>query len=291
MARVPRSGAPGRRPAEVRTLRRSASMTSSSSTSFRLRALALVALGLNVAFNAVYDRIGLPLRSVRAVSDEYQTLFTPAPYAFAIWGVLYTALAVYAIAALLPRQRAVRVHDRIAPPFIAFQLLASVWIAVFASGHAALSTAIVLVMLGVAMTMVQRAASGASEVRHGNLLLLPFTALLGWLSVAAIASVSQAGVALGLSPKLVAPAIAMLVVALLLGLAMAVRFADAAYLAVVCWASVALAVAQRGVADAFADLAIVVATASGLAVVSVLALHAYRALAPGLARHAPTSAT
>lgn len=262
---------------------------SSSSTSFRLRALALLALASNVAFNAVYDRVGLPLSSVRAVSDRYETLFTPASYAFAIWGVLYAALAAWCVVALVPGQRAARVHDRIAPPFIAFQILASVWIATFASGHPVASTAIVLVMVGLGAIMVRRAAEGTTEVRHGNLLLLPFTALLGWLSVAAIASVSQTGVALGLSPKLLAPAIVMLIVALLLGLAMAVRFADAAYLAVVCWASIALAVAQRGETDVFADLAIVVATASGVAVVALLMLHAYRALAPGAPPHDPLS--
>jgi len=55
-----------------------------------------------VVFGA--DKIG-GLPDNATLSDKYQTLITPAPYAFAIWGIIFTSELVFVIAQALPAYR------------------------------------------------------------------------------------------------------------------------------------------------------------------------------------------
>lgn len=48
-------------------------------------------------------RAGLPDNA--ELSNKYQTLVTPAPYAFAIWGIIFTAELIWTIAQVLPNYR------------------------------------------------------------------------------------------------------------------------------------------------------------------------------------------
>jgi len=134
------------------------------------------------------------------------------------------------------------------------------------------------------MALVRRCAIGAGGVPNPHLVLAPFTMLLGWLSVAMIANASEAVVAHGGSAHDAPWAIVMLTVALVLGLLVALRFADGVYLAVLCWASIALAVAQADASHTFASFAIGVAVVSGLASLAVLALLIARLGLPRLAK-------
>jgi hypothetical protein len=255
-----------------------------------VRVLALFAVIANVVFNGVYDRLGLGLADIRTVSDRYETLFTPAPYAFAIWGAIYSGLIAYAVFALLPSQRDVTVHDRIARPFILLNVLASLWVAVFTSDHPAAAVPVVAAMVLTGMTLVRRAAAGAPTLRFPHLVMAPFSLLLGWLSVATIANVSAACVAHGASPRETVWAVVMLGVALALGLLVALRFADAVFLAVVCWSSIALARAQYGASELFGDFAIGVAVLSGLASLTVTVLLLVRHYGPpGTTTHRATA--
>ncbi len=237
-----------------------------------LRGLALISVIANVAFNALYEHLGLGLENIRTLSDRYHTLFTPAPFAFAIWGAIYLSLTAYAIFALLPSQREITLHDRLAPPFILANVLGSAWIVTFTTDHPALAALVLAANLVVAMALVRRCAIGGGEVPSPHLVLAPFTMLLGWLSVAMIANASEAIVAHGGSAYDTPWAIVMLTVALVLGLLVALRFADGVYLAVLCWASIALAIGQADTSHGFAGFAIGVAVVSGLASLAVIAL-------------------
>eukprot|EP00535_Pseudo-nitzschia_heimii_P008152 CAMPEP_0197183962 /NCGR_PEP_ID=MMETSP1423-20130617/8886_1 /TAXON_ID=476441 /ORGANISM="Pseudo-nitzschia heimii, Strain UNC1101" /LENGTH=110 /DNA_ID=CAMNT_0042634651 /DNA_START=59 /DNA_END=388 /DNA_ORIENTATION=- len=56
-------------------------------------------------FGTLYgtSRAGLP--DVGELTHEYQTLITPAPYAFVIWGIVFTAELVWTVAQLTPTYR------------------------------------------------------------------------------------------------------------------------------------------------------------------------------------------
>lgn len=250
-----------------------------------LRSLALVSVLANVAFNALYEHLGLGLEDIRTLSDRYETLFTPAPFAFVIWGAIYIALIAYAIYALLASQRDVLLHDRLAPAFIALNVLGSVWIAVFTSDHPAASVVAIIAMLGCAIWLMRRVGIAAPTLARPRLMIAPFSLQLGWLSVASIASVSQACVAHGASRHDTVWAIVMLAIALALGLLVALRFADAVFPGVICWSSIALAVAQRQDSVVFSDVAIAVAALSGLASIAVIGVLISRRVGPGLPSH------
>src|SRR5215217_2610940 len=85
---------------------------------FGRRVLALVAILANVAFNYVYSMLPLGLPDMKTASDRYPNLFTPAPYAFSIWGLIYLSWIVYAIVGLLPSRRENPLFDRTAGALI-----------------------------------------------------------------------------------------------------------------------------------------------------------------------------
>eukprot|EP00535_Pseudo-nitzschia_heimii_P001126 CAMPEP_0197173288 /NCGR_PEP_ID=MMETSP1423-20130617/277_1 /TAXON_ID=476441 /ORGANISM="Pseudo-nitzschia heimii, Strain UNC1101" /LENGTH=331 /DNA_ID=CAMNT_0042622083 /DNA_START=62 /DNA_END=1057 /DNA_ORIENTATION=- len=63
----------------------------------------VLAYGSYFAASYGCSRAGLPDNG--ELSDKYQTLITPAPYAFAIWGIIFTAELVWTIAQLTPTYR------------------------------------------------------------------------------------------------------------------------------------------------------------------------------------------
>ena len=56
-----------------------------------------VVIAATIAFNAIASTGGINGNTVGGISDKYDTLFTPAGYAFAIWGIIYLALIAFAI--------------------------------------------------------------------------------------------------------------------------------------------------------------------------------------------------
>ncbi len=49
------------------------------------------------------------------VSDKYSTLFTPAGYAFSIWGLIYLALGAYVVYQAFWARQDEPLYDRLAP--------------------------------------------------------------------------------------------------------------------------------------------------------------------------------
>src|SRR5204863_4045711 len=124
-----------------RVCSRSVAMVSQAPTSpktviqYPWRIAALVSVFANVTFNVMNGRVGTPSPTVADISDRHATLFTPAGFAFGIWGLIYGATLLYAVSALLPRQLEVRMHDRIAPWLLAASALSSLWVVCFTTEH------------------------------------------------------------------------------------------------------------------------------------------------------------
>ena len=247
-----------------------------------LRAGALVAVLANVVFNAVHVELGVG-RDAAAITRMHDNLFVPASYAFGIWGVIYLSFVAYMVFTLTPGQRDVLVHDRVAPPLIAANLLMSLWVAAFAYDMTTTSVFIMIAILGFGITAYSRAFD-AARAGYPRLWLAPFSLFLGWLSVATIANVALALVATGATHGYsVGWAIVMLAVAVGLSMMMALRFQDALFSGAVAWGSLALAVSAYGV-----SLSFTIAAAFAAALLSVLSVRvwAMRRLgeAPGVAR-------
>ena len=207
------------------------------------RIAALGAIVANVLFNYISSRGN----SVGKISDDYPSLFTPAGYAFAIWGLIYAASLLYSVMALLPNQLEVRMHDRVAPWLLAVNVLSSVWILAFTNESFGASVLIILAMLAVAIVMYVRAAAHVKSEEMSLWWRVPFGLWLGWLSVATIANIGIALLAAGWDGSpLSQPVWASLMLCVAAGLALAVNilYKDPVVPLVVTWAATAIAVAR-----------------------------------------------
>jgi len=206
-----------------------------------------VAVVANITFNCVNGRIGSPTQTVAEVSDKYHNLFTPADYAFGIWGLIYAATLVYAVMAILPSQLQVRLHDRIAPWLLLTNALGSLWASLFVAEQMPLSLLVILAMLGSCAAMYGIASSHVVGEHLSHWWRVPFGLWLGWLLVATIANSAVLLVWAGFVDWPLAGPIAAALMLLLVGgaaLAASTLFLDPVVPLVISWASAAIAVEQ-----------------------------------------------
>ena len=210
------------------------------------QALVLVAGIATIAFNGISQSIPVGGRTSADISNQYTTYFTPANYAFAIWGVIYLLLLGYAIYQALPAQRENPNARKIGWLFILSCVLNCVWITLFQYDQILISVFVIVAFLITLIAIYVRLDIGRGKVSAADrwLLHLPFSVYLGWLSVATIANISVLGVAQNWGDLfgIAAPAWAaiMLVVATLVGLAIAATRRDVAFVLVLVWAFIAI---------------------------------------------------
>lgn len=66
-------------------------------TKSSIKILVLVTFLVMVAINALANILPINGQTTGGVSDSYKNLFAPAGITFAIWGLIYLALAAYTI--------------------------------------------------------------------------------------------------------------------------------------------------------------------------------------------------
>jgi hypothetical protein len=207
----------------------------------RWRWLALAVVAANVAFNYLSQRLPFGEGSIEAVSARYDSLFTPAGYAFAIWGLIYAATIAYVVHQLLPSQRNADAHDRLSRPLIVLNVLAMAWIAVFRFGLITVSVLVIAAMLATSVLYFVRARGAVVRRELGRWVVLPATLWFAWLSVAVIANTSLWTVAMDWTGGIqVEWTLAMIAIATLLGVGVGYRYRSWVYPLVIAWAGVAI---------------------------------------------------
>lgn len=230
-----------------------------------LRHLAnVVAFVAVVIVNALANTLPLNGLSTGAISDSYPSLFTPAGYVFAIWGLIYLLLGVFVIYQALPAQRDNVRLERLGYLFVVSCAFNVAWLFAW---HYLQITLSMLLMLGLLATLIliyQRLGVGQGKVSRGESLAvrLPFSVYLGWITVATVANTSVFLLELGVRGGWTAPfwAFVALAAATLIGLTMLRRRGDVAFVGVLIWAFVGIAARQWG-GEALLVLAAVVAAA------------------------------
>jgi tryptophan-rich sensory protein len=220
--------------------------THSPATDTLRQVLVLVAAVTTIAFNGISQAIPVGGRTSADVSNLYSTFFTPANYAFSIWGVIYLLLIAFAVYQMLPAQRNNSNARKVGWLFILSCILNCGWIVLFQSDQILLSTFVIVAFLLTLIAIYVRLGIGSAHVSTADrwFVHLPFSVYLGWLSVATIANISVLGVAqkwgdlLGIA----APtwAAIMLVVATMVGLIIAITRHDVGFVMVFVWAFIAI---------------------------------------------------
>ncbi len=227
--------------------------TNSKSADLLRQAAVVLATIATIAYNGVSQALPVGGRTSADVSNQYTTYFTPANYAFSIWGVIYLLLAAFTVYQALPDQREAPSLRRIGWLYVLSCVFNCAWITLFQYDLILPSVAVIVAFLLTLIAIYLRLHDGraASSTAERWLVRLPFSVYLGWLSVATIANVAVFGVAQNWDAPLgiAGPAWAaiMLVVAALLGLIMATTRRDIGFVGVLVWAFVAIINKQAGI--------------------------------------------
>jgi hypothetical protein len=143
----------------------------------------------------------LPLNGVTAgeVSDALYTYFTPANFAFSIWGLIYLGLTGFVVYQALPSQRDNPMMRRIGYPFALTSLLNAVWLFAWHYEYFVLSVVLMLALLATLLTIYVRLDLGLpadkrrldfSNWADRWLVHIPFSLYTAWITVATVANVA-----------------------------------------------------------------------------------------------------
>lgn len=161
------------------------------------RWIALLIVLINVAFSNFPEYV-ISGPTVAEISQQYNSLFTPAIYSFVIWHLICLSFVVYAIYQLLPAQREDRLYDQLAQPFILSNLFAICWVISFRMNIIWLSLFFIVCMLFTALMMYTRVRDAVLRDEYSNWLSVPFSLFAGWLSFATITNASMVLISLGM---------------------------------------------------------------------------------------------
>ncbi|MGN7158339.1 hypothetical protein [Sphingomonas sp. SAFR-052] len=156
-------------------------------------------------------------RTIGAQSNAVRTLVTPAGWAFAIWGALYTGALVFAIYQALPSQRDNPLLARLRGPAAGAFFGNALWAAYTqVAGLGVPSVAIILFTLLCLLKSYRILSTSPMGFTTGErwCAVLPLTALASWLTVASIVNIAATlrahGVYFGGETPVVAAAIVVL---------------------------------------------------------------------------------
>lgn len=215
-----------------------------------LRWLNVVSFIGTVTLNALASTGAISGKGIGDVSRQYQTEITPASYAFSIWGVIYTLVALFCIFQALPQQQSSElIFIKIGWLFPLSNLFNVLWIMVFCWGTEATTWVSTPLIAGILVTLVlahQRCQSWltadrtVAEVVCIDCMLSMYG---GWVTVATVVNTSAAFVSSGattLGWTASGWTIVMLVIAAIINLLMLWRCNDSIWGLVFTWASVAI---------------------------------------------------
>ncbi|NGM67085.1 tryptophan-rich sensory protein [Sphingobacterium sp. SGR-19] len=131
--------------------------------------------------------------TMATISDRYANFFTPAGYAFSIWGIIYLGLlgfVLYTGRGLFTRKETDSVLFKIRWLFVFTCLANSLWVVAWLNDYIGLSV-IIMVTLLVALLkiiLVTRMELDYHPLRRYFFVFWPFALYAGWISVALIAN-------------------------------------------------------------------------------------------------------
>jgi len=224
---------------------------------------------LTVSVNALANILPLGGNTTAEVSDAYPTLLTPAGYVFSIWGIIYALLLVFTVYQAYQNREAPFL-SKISLFFLLSSLVNVFWLFLWHYEQIIPSVALMFVLLATLVVIYLRLQIGKSNVSLKEKLCvhLPFSVYLGWITIAAIANVASALVAVnwdGWGLTAVNWASLMTIIALVVTLTVIVTRKDVAYSLVILWALGGIIVKQAAYEN-------IVLTAEVSAVIVVIAL-------------------
>lgn len=196
--------------------------------------------------------VALPLngKTTGEISGNINSLFTPAPYTFMIWGLIYILLLGFVIYGLMPKQKQNACIDSIGIAFFISSILNALWLFAWHYEKLWLSLIIMVLLLFTLIKIYNRVNKNCVNKNGDNKFArIPFSIYLAWISIATIANVSVVLKAtgwngLGLSETVWT--VIVLVFALILSLYVSIKNDDLVYLLTTAWALIGILVRHCG---------------------------------------------
>lgn len=211
-------------------------------THLLLRILNAASLLLALAANGLANFLRLGGLKTGDISALYPSLFTPAPYAFFIWAVIYLLLIGFALFQFgvfdKTGARSTAAVEQVGGFFIANCLFNSAWIVSWHMQRLGLCVLLIFAMLITLIAITGRLRGFDTSTRERWLVCAPFSLYFGWVTVASIACVAVWLVQIQWNGwGLNAPfwTIVTLVLGCVIGTATALRRRDWLYAAAVAW--------------------------------------------------------
>ncbi len=157
--------------------------------------LNLFSVILVIAVNYVSQALRLNNTTIGEISSKYDNLFTPASYAFAIWGIIFLSLLAYGIFQIRRAFFSDKPSAFITQTgywFFTANILNSVWVIAFVYDYTGLS---VMIMIGILFSLIKIILNTNMERWDASkstiaFIWWPICLYSGWISVATIANVS-----------------------------------------------------------------------------------------------------
>lgn len=223
-----------------------------------------LALGSTIFINYLSNTGLLNNTTIGEISDDYKSLFTPAGYTFAIWGIIYLLLFTFAI--YQGRSLFVKVKEdcfvlKIGWWFVASCLFNSLWVFAWIYEYTGLSCIFIFLLLFSLLKIVVNNRMQLDEERFPIIVFViwPFVVYAGWVTVASIANVSTYLIKLGWDGFQLSEttwAVILIVIAVSLNQFMLRKRNMIAFALVGAWALIGIANANKTSNDVVTNLAI-----------------------------------
>ncbi len=212
--------------------------------------LVIIAL---IIWNYLANTLGIKGNTVGSLSEEYNNLFTPAGYAFAIWGLIFLGLLAHGIFQVYRAFSERQSGDFIlmmGPWLILANLANGVWLWVWLNEYTLLSVIIMFVILTALIVIILKLNMERYDAPRAIIFWVwwPISLYSGWIAVAAIANVAAYLAKIDWQGPLseVTWTIIMIIVATGLNLLMIYRRNMREFAAVGIWALVAISLRHWG---------------------------------------------
>ncbi len=242
-------------------------MTKNPFAADRLRAwLVLLATVATIVFNALAAAGYVNGVTPDVISDRYQTIVTPAGYAFSIWSLIYVGLIGFSLIQLLPGN--LERFRRVRSAYILSCALNCAWI-YFWHADQILICLVLILALTITVGLVNKWLPSDGSNFEANFSRATFGIYLGWLSAASLVNLTVLfrHLNIDLGGGETAFGVLLIVVASALGIFYRVRLGNFFAPLAIAWALTAIAVKQSGrtaivTAAAFGVIACLIASLS-----------------------------
>lgn len=212
-------------------------MKNHSVSGWIVRIVSALSYVVMVAVNGLANALPLYGVTTGAVSDSYVNLFAPAGVTFAIWGVIYTLLAILVIQSFLTNDHEPLLH-KVLWAFSVSSWANTLWV-IFWHQHAIGVTLILIVIVFVSLWVAVLTLNKIPDKAISRWIVMPLHVYVAWISVAVIANTTTALVSIGFDGWGIDPAwwtMGVMLVGALVAIGSAKRLRSTAILAVFIWA-------------------------------------------------------